>query len=161
MRPSMKKHTATSVKRKKCPDCELHRQEARNRRAVDKAILYNRRYCMSCGTKMAQESSKRVGLCQACRRHCICCGRETGVFGRYDVCVRCARVVDLDADYIRKHDGRLPGDDTAATDGTTPMRENCKACGDPAEGMFEGRPYCAECLAEMSDSESEDEEGEQ
>ncbi len=28
--------------------------------------------------------------------------------------------------------------------------EDCKACGDPAEKMHNGKPYCLECWAELA-----------
>jgi hypothetical protein len=130
----------------------LYRQR-RNRAAAERrqkeAVAQHRRYCMSCGTHLVQAASKQVGLCQACRRHCVCCGRETGTYGYYDVCTRCKAVIDETIEYMKRHKEKPLPEKDAEDD--APRRENCVSCGDPAEMVFEGRPYCAECFAEKED----------
>lgn len=124
----------------------------RNTDLVAKAVAHHRRYCMSCGTRLAQVSSRRAGLCQACRRHCVCCGQETGVYGHYDVCLRCRPVIDKSIEHMKRHHGHLPsegeGENKPSTLPRMLRRESCVSCGDPAEFVFDGRPYCAECHAE-------------
>jgi len=118
------------------------------------AVAHHRRFCMSCGTRLAQKSSRQVGLCQACRRRCICCGRETFTYGYYDVCLRCKVVIDKTIEYMRKHKGQLPSEETG--DAAPIRRAVCISCGDPAEAVFNGKPYCAECHAEK-EGEADDE----
>ena len=117
-----------------------------NNKIVEQAVAHHRRYCMSCGTRLAQEASRRVGLCQACRRHCVCCGRPAGTYGHYDVCLRCRPVIAKTIEHMKRHKGRLPLEES---DNAAPARRaNCVCCGDPAEAVFAGKPYCAECYAE-------------
>lgn len=122
------------------------------RNHVHEAVAHHRRYCMSCGTRLAQSSSRRVGLCQACRRHCVCCGQKTGTYGHYDVCLKCRTVIDRTIEHMKRHRGHAPaeerGDSGAAESIAVLRRETCASCGDPAEHVFKGRPYCAECQAE-------------
>lgn len=118
----------------------------RNSNLVNEAVAHHRRYCMSCGTRLAQAASRRVGLCQACRRHCICCGRPAGTYGHYDVCLRCRSVIDKTIEHMKRNKGRLPPDEHE--DCAPTRRAKCVSCGDPAEAVLDGRPYCAECHAE-------------
>jgi len=115
-------------------------------RIVERAVAHHRRFCMSCGTRLAQGVSRRIGLCQACRRHCVCCGHAAGTYGHYDVCLRCGHVINTTIDYMERHKGRLP---LETRGGVAPARRaNCICCGDPAEAVSNGKPYCAECHAE-------------
>jgi len=113
--------------------------------AIERAIEMNRRYCRACGTRLVQESSKAIGICQACRRHCICCGRKTPNFGHFEVCFRCATRIEKTADMIARGDFPEP----LASDDSPVPRADCSACGDPAERVWRGKPYCAECFAEV------------
>ena len=126
-----------------------------NNKIVEQAVAHHRRYCMSCGTRLAQTGSRRVGLCQACRRHCVCCGRQTGTYGYYDVCLKCRTVIDRSIEHMKRHKRNPPPEENGdcaclrATHRQAPARRaSCAACGDPAEMTFDGRPYCAECHAE-------------
>jgi len=114
---------------------------------MEQAVSHHRRFCMSCGTHLVQESSRRVGLCQACRRHCVCCGKQTGTYGYYDVCLTCRNVVDKTIYYMKRHKGQLPSE--RGNSRATPRRADCVSCGDPAEAVLDGKPYCAECHAEL------------
>jgi hypothetical protein len=118
----------------------------RNIRFLNEAVARHRLYCMSCGTHLAQAASRRVGLCQACRRHCVCCGRKTGIYGYYDVCPRCRPLIEKTIEYMDRHNGKAPTEKKA--DDSPPRRANCVSCGEPAEMEFDGRPYCEECYAE-------------
>ena len=118
-----------------------------NNKVMEQVVAHHRRYCMSCGTHLAQVSSRRVGLCQACRRHCVCCGKQTGAYGYYDVCLTCRTVVDKTIEYMKRHKGQLPSE--RGNDRAAPRRADCVSCGDPAEAVFDGKPYCAECHAEL------------
>jgi len=111
------------------------------------AKLAHRRYCMSCGSKLVLEASKRVGLCRACCHYCTSCGGQTNEFGYYEVCFRCKPEVDATAKKIRLNQGRLPA---APKDVPPPERADCIECGDPAEKVLNGKPLCADCYAELT-----------
>ena len=129
----------------------------RNSNVVNEAVAQHRRYCMSCGTRLAQAQSKRVGLCQACRRHCVCCGQKTETYGYYDVCLKCRSVIDKSVEHMKRHKGQVPPEGNK--DCAPARRASCFSCGDPAEMVFNGRPYCAECHAEKEGGASKPAEG--
>jgi len=112
----------------------------------EQVVAFNRRYCMSCGTHLAQTGSKRVGLCQACRRHCVCCGQRAEVYGHYDVCIRCGTLIVQKIERMKESKDKACKKPVAAC--VPPRRARCAACGDPAETVLNGRPYCAECQSE-------------
>mgnify|MGYP001467600330 CR=1 FL=1 len=113
---------------------------------TEQVVSRHRRFCMSCGTKLAQSASKRVGLCQACRRHCVCCGQRAETYGHYDVCIQCGLLIGQKIERMKLGKGKFPKDRDA--DCCPARRAHCVACGDPAETVIAGRPHCAECRAE-------------
>ena len=132
---------------------ELQRQSM-----AAKAAGAHRRFCMACGTPLVQAKSRRVGLCAACRKHCACCGRETGSYGHYDVCYQCKPMIDTCIQYMRKHGGNLPP--RVRGDATPARRAICRSCGDPATRVLDKIPYCAECCAEWEAGREEEQDHE-
>jgi hypothetical protein len=119
-----------------------------------KAIMHHRTFCMGCGTRIVNEASKRVGLCSACRKHCTACGKETGNFGHFNVCFQCASRIEKTLAYMKAHCGSAPGE---ITEDLAPVtRAICSACGDPAEHVLDGKPYCDDCRREKEEEGTEE-----
>ena len=115
---------------------------------LEQAVLHHRRFCRSCGTPIPLNASKAVGLCAKCRRYCVSCGKATSNYGHYGVCTRCVGAVNLTAQYIEEHDGKLPPEaEDTTVQGGEPESVNCE-CGDPATHKYQEGRYCDECYAE-------------